>query len=145
MEVQQLKNSLNDNTMKTLYVICLILLFAFIMIIAGIHIFQVNIFILPPCPLHARTGYYCFGCGGTRAVDALLHGQIGKSIYYHPFVMYAVGIYVWFVSSYTLNKLTHGVCRVMKLRRGYLYAAPILIIMQCMIKNVLHYHFGFIL
>lgn len=28
------------------------------------------------CPFHAVTGWYCPGCGGTRALGALLHGDI---------------------------------------------------------------------
>lgn len=41
-----------------------------------------------PCLFHLLTGLYCPGCGGTRAVWYLLHGQILKSIQYHPLVPY---------------------------------------------------------
>lgn len=48
------------------------------------------------------TGLYCPGCGGTRAVKALLRGQIGMSLYYHPFVLYLtvwIGfeVFVWLI------------------------------------------------
>ena len=43
---------------------------------------------VPPCPLHAYTGYYCPGCGGTRATFALLHGHLIRSFVLHPFVPY---------------------------------------------------------
>ena len=41
-----------------------------------------------PCVFRMFTGLYCPVCGGTRAVKALLRGQIGMSLYYHPFVLY---------------------------------------------------------
>lgn len=41
-----------------------------------------------PCMIHSMTGYYCPGCGGTRATYALLHGKIITSLYYHPIVVY---------------------------------------------------------
>lgn len=31
--------------------------------------------LLPACPFHALTGLYCPGCGTTRALHALLHGD----------------------------------------------------------------------
>lgn len=42
-----------------------------------------------PCLFHWITGLYCPGCGGTRAIGALLQGQLLKSFCYHPFVLYA--------------------------------------------------------
>lgn len=42
-----------------------------------------------PCLFHTFTGLYCPGCGGTRAVSALLHGHVLQSFYYHPLVPYA--------------------------------------------------------
>ena len=33
-----------------------------------------------PCLFHQWTGLYCPGCGGQRAVHALLHGQVGQAL-----------------------------------------------------------------
>lgn len=41
-----------------------------------------------PCLFHFFTGFYCPGCGGTRAVRLLLQGNLVKSFVYHPFVLY---------------------------------------------------------
>ncbi|MCB1565720.1 MAG: DUF2752 domain-containing protein [Lysobacteraceae bacterium] len=30
----------------------------------------------PPCSFRALTGWYCVGCGGTRALHALVHGDL---------------------------------------------------------------------
>ena len=32
--------------------------------------------LLPPCPIHWATGFYCPGCGSTRAIHCLLHGDL---------------------------------------------------------------------
>lgn len=52
-----------------------------------------------PCMMQKLTGLYCPGCGGTRAVRALLAGHPLQSFLYHPFVLYAVvlmGILIFF-------------------------------------------------
>ena len=41
-----------------------------------------------PCLFRLLTGLYCPGCGGTRAVKALLRGHIVQSFMYHPLVPY---------------------------------------------------------
>ncbi|MEG1980212.1 MAG: DUF2752 domain-containing protein [Victivallaceae bacterium] len=32
------------------------------------------------CPLNSMSGFYCFGCGSTRALYELLHGEILRSM-----------------------------------------------------------------
>lgn len=93
----------------------------------------------------SKYGFYCFGCGGTRAVDALLKGKLLLSIYYHPFVLYVAVIYLSFILSYTLNIVSHGRVRGMRFRPCYFYVAMVIIIGQCIIKNVLLWRYGFVL
>ena len=35
----------------------------------------------PQCLLYQATGYYCAGCGATRAVHALLHGRVFEALH----------------------------------------------------------------
>jgi hypothetical protein len=53
---------------------------------------------LPPCPLHALTGFFCPGCGSTRALYCLVHGQPfaalrenALAVVLLPFVLYELG------------------------------------------------------
>lgn len=51
--------------------------------------------IFPPCPLLHYLGIQCPGCGGTRAMFSLLHGDVVTSIAMNPIVVagyLAVGI-----------------------------------------------------
>lgn len=55
------------------------------------------------CPFHAATGLYCPGCGGTRAVLALIHGRVIQSLICHPFVLYALVVLLWYLISHTIG------------------------------------------
>lgn len=59
-----------------------------------------------PCPFKYVTGFYCPGCGGTRAVWYLLHGHILLSIQYHPLVFYMALMIVVESVGYLLAKRT---------------------------------------
>lgn len=39
------------------------------------------------CPIHAATGFYCPGCGGTRAVKAVLRGDLPLAFHDNALLM----------------------------------------------------------
>lgn len=49
------------------------------------------------CVFFEKTGLYCPGCGGTRAVISLLRGNIVLSFLYHPFVIFFTVTYTVFM------------------------------------------------
>lgn len=43
--------------------------------------------ILPPCPFLSLTGWLCPGCGSTRALHALLHGDLVGALAMNPLLV----------------------------------------------------------
>ena len=41
----------------------------------------------PPCPSFLLTGWQCPGCGTTRALHALVHGDVAAALRFNPFTM----------------------------------------------------------
>ena len=60
----------------------------------GINVLSVGY----PCIFNRVTGLCCPGCGGTRAARALLKGEILKSLYDYPPLMFFVVVYVIFMT-----------------------------------------------
>lgn len=44
----------------------------------------------PPCPFKYLTGWYCPGCGSTRALHHLLHGRLTAAFGYNPLMVSSV-------------------------------------------------------
>lgn len=98
---------------------------------------------LPSCMFHLQTGLYCPGCGGTRAVYALLRGDILTSLFYYPCVVYAAVIGIWFMISQTIERLSRHTCLIgLRFRPVYLWIALILILGNCLVKNIVLLGFG---
>lgn len=51
--------------------------------------------ILPPCPFLALTGWLCPGCGSTRALHALLHGDLVRALAMNPLLVIASPLLAW--------------------------------------------------
>jgi hypothetical protein len=45
---------------------------------------------LPPCPSEWLTGLFCPGCGSTRALHALLHGNVAAAMSFNPLLVLAL-------------------------------------------------------
>lgn len=58
-----------------------------------------------PCLFQLVTGFYCPGCGGTRAVWALLHGRVLLSLRYHPLVLYMAVVVSVELASWLLARV----------------------------------------
>lgn len=43
--------------------------------------------LFPPCMFRAFTGWYCVGCGMTRMLHALAHGDVGRAFAMNPLAM----------------------------------------------------------
>lgn len=90
-----------------------------------------------PCMIHLITGFFCPGCGGTRAVKAFLSGKVITSFFYHPLVPYAAVLCGWFMISQTIQRITRNRIKIaIHFREIYLWIALIIIVVNCLIKNI---------
>ncbi|NYZ62917.1 DUF2752 domain-containing protein [Luteimonas deserti] len=44
----------------------------------------------PPCLFYATTGWHCPGCGMTRCLHALVHGDLGQALAMNPLMLVAI-------------------------------------------------------
>jgi hypothetical protein len=48
--------------------------------------------IFPPCLFKTLTGYHCIGCGLTRALHALVHGDVGRAFAMNPLAVLLIPV-----------------------------------------------------
>lgn len=89
------------------------------------------------CVVYRLFGIYCPGCGGTRAVSALLAGNPLLATWYHPLVTYTVVIFGGFMLTQTLARLHIGGIKGWKFHEWHLYVAVAIMIGNFLLKNVL--------
>ena len=94
---------------------------------------------LEECWIYGHLGLYCPGCGGTRAVLALLRGQILRSLYYHPAVVILSVVLLIYLPVQTICRLRKrtipGWCRY---RPMWLYLLIAMLLVNCVVRNLLN-------
>ncbi len=137
------KNRLG-NTDKVLYELGLVALgigiaAVLLYFFTGINVLRIKY----PCLFNKLTGYCCPGCGGTRAFRALLNGEILKSLYDYPPLIFGVAVYIIFMvrcflyRHFGVRKSKDG--SVVK----YLYIFVALMLIQWVVKLVAQYFFNY--
>ncbi len=60
--------------------------------------------VYPACPFFALTGWYCPGCGSTRALHQLLHGNLGAAFDLNPLLVLALPFLAYEILAYLLDR-----------------------------------------
>lgn len=97
------------------------------------------------CIFWSVFGAYCPGCGGTRALIAFMHGHFLQSLWYHPLLMYCATMYLAFMLSHTLEKLHIPYVKGMKFQEWIMYGMLVVLVLNCIAKNVLKFGFGIVM
>lgn len=59
----------------------------------------------PPCPFYYLTGFYCPGCGSSRAVHNILHGRFLKALDLNPLMVLSIPFVLYlFISEIQIGK-----------------------------------------
>ena len=90
-----------------------------------------------PCMFQLVTGLYCPGCGGTRAAKYLLTGQIGKSLQYHPLVLYTAVVVLMEAVSAVAAKKTGKPWLYLGHEKLFIYLGVGIILCNWIVKNYL--------
>ena len=119
---------------------CVFALAAFLILLK--YIFFPDFFVLEhmrPCLLHSLTGYFCPGCGGTRSVVALVHGRFFVCAVDYPLVAYSVVMYLWFMISQTIERVSRGKIPIgMKWHNYYILIAVVILAVHFVGKNIFY-------
>ena len=92
---------------------------------------------LPPCIFQLLTGFYCPGCGGTRAAARLLSGRLLSALILPPLVPYTAAVGGWFMISQTVQRLSRGRIAIgMRYRDIYLWIALGIVTVNFLVKNI---------
>jgi len=98
--------------------------------------------IMPDCYFKVKYGLYCPGCGGTRSVIALLHGDLMQSIYLNPLptilVLDFIILSICYIYEHSANKKYATAQFRLALNVGILFIVLAFTIM----RNVLLVSFG---
>ena len=136
-ELDDIKKEANLKHYKTYQkVLICILPFASVVILSFTAWFVLNFITFPPCLLYEVGGIYCPSCGMTRAVEALINGDILLSIHQNVFliiyIITAILIYIELFAKIVLEKKYKlSVCNL-----KFLYAMLILLGIYTILRNV---------
>lgn len=95
----------------------------------------------PGCPFRFLTGFTCPGCGTTRALHQILHGDFHTAFALNPLLLLAIPFVLFALIRYTVIVLRGGVPRGNSLPAPYIYAIFFVILSFWIFRNTPFYPF----
>src|SRR5690242_403815 len=95
----------------------------------------------PLCPFRFLTGLQCPGCGTTRALHQLMHGNFQAAFILNPLLLIASPFLVWAFLRYSLIVMQGRVPRKNALPAAYIYAIFFVVTGFWIFRNTPYYPF----
>lgn len=95
----------------------------------------------PPCPFRLLTGFQCPGCGSTRALHQILHGNFESAFMLNPLLMLGIPLMLFAFLRYTAIVMRGEVPRPNALPAPYIYAMFFAIVSFWIFRNTSFYPF----
>jgi len=88
------------------------------------------------CAFHSVTGLHCAGCGTTRAIHALLHGDVLQALAYNPLMTAFAPFAVYLVACWGLSAFGRRPLPLPKLGIGMVVAIIIMLVGFTVARNL---------
>ena len=95
----------------------------------------------PPCPFRFLTGLQCPGCGSTRALHQILHGNFEAAFMLNPLLTLGIPFMLFAFVRYSVIVMRGGVPRSNALPAPYIYAMFFVIVSFWVFRNTPFYPF----
>jgi hypothetical protein len=95
----------------------------------------------PACPFRTITGFTCPGCGSTRGLHRLLHGDVVGAFEFNPLMVVALPFLLYALVRYTTAAVTGRPLKVNRLNAKYIWVLLVVIVSFWVFRNTRFYPF----
>lgn len=95
----------------------------------------------PGCPFRALTGFTCPGCGGTRGLHCLLHGDVVAAFEFNPLLISSLPFLLYALVRYTNAAVRGRPLKVNHLNTAYIWVLVSVILSFWVFRNTRFYPF----
>jgi hypothetical protein len=95
----------------------------------------------PPCMLHATTGLHCPGCGATRCLHAMLHGEFEQAVAYNPLAPVLIPAFALLIGASVWQAAGGTRPRVLDLSKWWFLASAAALVAFFVLRNIPHHPF----
>ena len=95
----------------------------------------------PACPFRLLTGFACPGCGSTRGMHALIHGDVLTAFKFNPFLVLALPFLIYVLLRHTNSVLRNQPINRNRLNAKYIWVLFVVILGFWIFRNTPLYPF----